>query len=320
LNIDEFSERICKPAANALANQLDVDGLALVNSTVYQAVGTPGTTPNTALLFLQAGQKLNEASAPIEDRSCMITPAATASSVDALKAIFNPQVTISEQYKRGMLAKDTLGFDFYMDQNIQSYQVGVQGGSGLSNGVNQTGQNIVTNGWTASVTNLLRAGDIITFAGVYACNPVSFQSTGSLKQFLVTAAVNSDSGGNATIPILGGSGIGVVASGPFQNICSSSSAALAGIPNASAITVLGAASTVSPSNVAYHKDAFVLGTAALPLPEGVDKAARATNPATGLSIRLVRAYDITNDLFPNRFDILYGYAAMYPELACRIQG
>lgn len=325
LNIDMFSERLIKPAANALLNQIDTDGLALVNSTVYQAVGTPGTTPNTALLYLQAGQKLNEAAAPLEDRSAVINAAATASSVDALKALYNPQVVISEQYKKGMLAKDTLGFDFYMDQNVASYQVGVQGGSGVTNGANQIGQSIVTNGWTASVTNLLRAGDIITFSGVYACNPVSFLSTGSLKQFLVTANCNSDSGGNCTIPILGGTGLGVVASGPFQNICNSASAPLAGIPNASAITVLGAANTVSPSNISYHKDAFVFACANLPVPQGVDlgqmtEAAGANDVTNGLSLRIVRAYDITNDLFPCRIDTLYGWATMYAELACRIQG
>ena len=87
-----------------------------------------------------------------------------------------------------------------------------------------------------------------------------------------------------------------------------------------AIVVLGTASTLYPQNMAFHKDAFVLGMADMPLPGGVDMASRVSDPDSGLSIRLVRAYDINNDTFPVRLDVLYGWKAVYPELACRIVG
>jgi hypothetical protein len=206
-----------------------------------------------------------------------------------------------------------LGMNFRMDQNVQSHTVGALGGVGISNcATAQTGANIITNNWTSSVTNLLLPGDVVTFANVYAVNPVSFQSTGSLKQFVVTSAVSS-SGGSATIPI----SPAIVTSGPYQNVT-------AGVAQSSAVLTFAAASTyantVTPVNVAYHRDAFCLGMADLGLPGGVEMAARASDPRAGMSLRVVRAYDIVNDQHPCRIDVLYGWQTIYQELACRIQG
>lgn len=317
LSIDEFSDRYLKPAINALGNKIDYDGLTLAtNGNIYNAVGTPGTTPSTALTYLQAMQKLDENSAPMDGmRSVVINPAAQACTVDALKGLFQSSEKIKEQYEKGRMG-DAFGFTFKMDQNVQSHQVGALGGSGIANcATAQSGASIITSGWSNSVTNLLTAGDIITFGtsgaanAVYNVNPVSFQSTGVLKQFVVNSTVSSNASGFATVSI----SPSLVASGPYQN-------ASQAILNSSAIVVLGAANTVSPCNIAYHRDAFVLGMADLYLPGGVEMAARASDPQSGLSLRIVRDYDINNDQNPCRVDVLYGWQAVYPELACRIQG
>jgi hypothetical protein len=197
------------------------------------------------------------------------------------------------------------GFDWYMDQNCPTHTVGAWIGAPLVNGV-QTGSSLITDGWTGSVTGLLKKGDIFTITGVYKVNPQSRQSTGSLMQFLVTQDVDSTSG-NATIPIYPA----IIPGGQFQNVDS------APADNAP-ITVLGAASTVSPQGLAFHQDAFTLACADLPLPRGVDMAARVSDKQLGLSIRMVRAYDISLDRFPCRLDVLVGWAALRPELACRI--
>jgi hypothetical protein len=49
-------------------------------------------------------------------------------------------------------------------------------------------------------------------------------------------------------------------------------------------------------------------------------AGRAADKKTGMSIRVVRQYTINNDAIPTRMDVLYGYASLYRELACRIAG
>lgn len=315
LNIDEFSDRYLKTAINALANQIDFDGMGqFVN--VANAVGTPGTTPNTFLLAAQANQKLNENAAPVDDmRSLVVNPAASATMTDALKGLFQSSEQIKQQYEKGMMGL-AAGFKWKMDQNVNSWVVGTQGGTPLSNGVNQTGATIAIDGWSNNITNVLRVGDVVTFAGVYAVNPVSFQTTGALKQFVVTASVNSNgSGQTATVGI----SPSVVVSGPYQNV-TGASGVLTGIPDNSAVTVLGSTAATGVANLAYHRDAFVLGMADLDLPGGVDMAARATDPEAGLSIRIVRAYDINNDTLPCRLDVLYGWQTVYPELACRFVG
>jgi hypothetical protein len=38
----------------------------------------------------------------------------------------------------------------------------------------------------------------------------------------------------------------------------------------------------------------------------------------GVSMRIVRAYDINNDKFPTRIDVLYGYKTVRPQLAARL--
>lgn len=316
LSVDQFGERYIKPALNAVVNGLDVDGLLNANATVFNSVGTPGTTPSAFITYAQSMQKLDENAAPMDGRrSLLINPAAQACTTDAFKGLFQSSEKITEQYERGRMGQ-AIGYEWGMDQNIQNHTVGALGGSGASDcATAQSGASIITNGWTASITNILQAGDIITFGtlgnsnAVLGVNPVSFASTASLKQFVVTSTVSSNAGGFVTIPV----SPSIVTSGPYQNVSQ-------GVPNSAAVTVVGAAGTVTPQNIAFHKDAFALGMADLELPEGVDWAARAVSKEIGISVRCVRAFDIVNDQFPLRLDILYGYVSIYPEWAVRIQG
>jgi hypothetical protein len=324
LSIDDFSKRIVRPAVASMANQIDNDGLAqYVN--INNFVGTPGSTPNALLTYAQGAQKLDENATPRDNyRSAVITPAMNAVLVDTLKGLFHEATSIEEQYESGLMGK-TIGFKFSMDQNCNTQTVGGASNilAGTVNGTaGQTGSSIVTTGWTHSV-NILNKGDIITFAGVYAVNPQSFQQYTSLAQWVVTANVSSDSSGNATIPIAGPDGNGIIISGPFQNA--------SGAPAASAVIQLYGASPVNVANGGYggsttpqalefHEDAFAMGCADLPLPGGVDMAYRINDKELGMSIRLVRAYDINTDRYPCRLDLLYGWTTLYPQLACRVVG
>ena len=75
---------------------------------------------------------------------------------------------------------------------------------------------------------------------------------------------------------------------------------------------------VSPQNIVMHRNAFTMAMADLELPEGVHFAGRASDKEIGLSMRVVRQYTINNDSIPTRVDVLYGWAPLYPELACRV--
>lgn len=315
LSLDMFAERFLKPAVATVANKVDFDGLTLAKNTTFNAVGTPGTVANALLTYLNAGVKLNNEGAPKdEDRSIILDAQAEATLVDAQKGYFNSQPDIAKQYRSGRMGF-AAGFDWAMSQNIIKHTNGALGGTPLVNGASQTGSSLITDGWTSAVANRLKQGDIFTIDGVYGVNPQNRQSTGVLKQFVVTADTSSDVSGNLTIPIyppINPPGVSATLT-QFQTVDS--------VPaNNAAITVMGSASVISTENIAYHRNAFTLGTADLEMPKGVDMAARVSDPDSGLSIRMVRAYDINNDRMPCRLDILYGWAAIYPELACRIRG
>jgi hypothetical protein len=308
LNIDDFSKRFIKPGLSTLANWIDYDVLQqYVN--FYNEIGTPGTTPNQALTYLQVGQRLHEEAVPFEDRYLFISPGMNATIVDALKGLFQSGEKIKEQYEKGMMGEG-LGFDWFLDQNVPTQTVGLQGGTPVVNSAGQNGASIGTSGWSNN-TQVLNAGDVISFAGVYAVNPQTRQSTGALRQFVVTANVQSNGAGVANIPISGPSGNGLITGGPWQNVTASPA-------NNAAVNVQGASAVKSSRGCAWHKDAITLAMADLVLPGGVDIAERASSKELGASFRLIRAYDINQDRFPFRGDVLYGAATLYPELGCRI--
>lgn len=309
LNIDDFSKRVVKPAIKAIANKVDFDA-TLLYQTIYNTIGTPGTIPNALLTYLQVNQRLTEEACPIDDRAIVITPAMEATIVDALKGLFNSQPKLKAQYEEGNMQSKSLGFQTWdFDQNLRTHTVGALGGSPVVNGANQTGASLITNAWTSAALTRLKKGDVFTIgtlaSGCVAVNPQNRQSTGALRQFVATTDGASDGSGNMTINI----SPSIVISGPFQNVSQAP-------PNSATINVLGAASTATPQALAFHPDAFMYASADLPMPDGVDM--KDQQNYKGVNIRLIRDYDINTDRLPTRTDTLYGFAALYPELACRL--
>lgn len=306
LDLDSFSKQVLQPQIAALANQIDLDGLMLYN-TVANAVGVPGTTTSDLETYLMAGVKLDNNAAPVDERrGIVLNPLTQAKTVNGLKGLFQSSTEIKSQYEKGKMGT-AAGFDWAMSQNIPVHTVGPLGGTPAVNGAGQTGSSLVTDGWTAAAGARLKKGDVFTIAGVFAVNPQSRLTTGELQQFVVTADVSSDASGNATIQIWPA----IVATGAMQTVTAAPA-------DGALLTVLGAAGTQTAVNLAYHEDAFTLVTADLPLPKGMDMASRASSKQVGLSIRFIRGYDITNDKFVSRLDVLYGWAALRPEHACRI--
>lgn len=307
LNIDDFSKRFVRKAVISLANEIDYDGLGQYIN-INNEVGTPGTPPATVDIYLNAQQILSDLACPLDERCIVISPRMNRAILNALTGFFNPQVKISEQYEKGLMTKDTLQADWWMDQNCRVQTVGPLGGAPtVSTTAGQTGSSVATISWTAAAAKRLSAGDVVTFAGCYAVNPQNRQTLSFLQQFVVTSDVSSDAGGAATIPI----SPSIITSGPFQN-CSAS-------PTASgAIVVQGAANTASQRGLLFHPDAFTFASADLPLYHGLDMGDRVTDEQLKISMRLIRQYDINTDRAPLRIDLLGGWATLYQELACRL--
>ena len=309
MQLDDFADRVLKPRISQLAASIDAD-VANAYKSVYASVGTPGTTPATSLVLLQAQQKLNEAAAGMSPRYATVNPAANAGLVEGLKGLFNPTSTISRQFKSGLMGEGVLGYDeINMSQSIKVHTCGTRAATGdLVNGTisTQGATTISIDGDSGSAT--VTVGDVFTVAGVYAVNPQTRESTGALQQFTVTA-VNTASGGAFTN----------IAVSPAMYTSAHALATIDAFPqDGAAVTFVGAPSTSYPQNLVYHKDAITFATADLLLPQGVDMASRAVH--NGISLRVVRQYDINNDRMPCRIDVLYGYGVIRPQMACRMWG
>ena len=310
LSLDMFSDRVLKPAVAAVANKIDFDGTSMAKFNTANIVGTPGTPPTSLLTYLTAQAYLDSEGAPRDGRrSCIIEPFTGATIVDSLKGLFVPNDRIGMQYSKGMMGRDSAGMNWKMDQNIAAQTFGTYTGTATIN--TSTDGGILTSGWAQTSTLTLsktgtftpNVGDTFTIANVFAVNPQNRQAYGSnkLRNFVVTAI----SGNSVTVSPA------VISAGQFQNVSIVS-------PGASAVTPFNATGAVSPQNIVMHKNAFTLATADLELPDGVHFAGRASDKDLGLSLRVVRQYTINNDSIPTRLDVLYGWAPLYPELACRV--
>ena len=323
LTLEQYSERYIKPAMITLAQTVDVAGAGLYSS-VWNSVGTPGTTPANYAAWAAANQRLTEMAVPTSDRRAIANPAAFHATAATLTTLNMPQMAMKawDSGEIGNLA----GFKTYESVNVRNHTVGIKSGTPLVNGASQNvtyaaskstyTQTLNTDGWTNSTTGIIKAGDVITIAGVYAVNPVPGEgSTGKsamsyLQQFVVTADADS---GASTGPAALTISPPIITSGPYQTV----SAAPA---DNAAITVLGTASTAYPQNLTFHKNAFALVTVPLEMPDGAAWKERATSEDDGLSLRIVKDYDIDSDDDVIRVDILYGWKAIYPDLAARLWG
>lgn len=300
LSIDEFSDRFIKPAVARIANKIDQDGMALVQ-LVPNTVGSPIELADTLRKYLAAGAKLDSEAAPRDDtRAVVISPTAQAGLVDNLKGLFNSVSEVSRQYQEGTMGK-TAGFKFSMDQNVMTHVNGTGTADPvIVNGAGQSGGFLQISG----LTGTLKKGDTFTVDGVFAVNPQSKQSTGLLRQFTVTQDVAAAGTFVDFSPVM-------ITSGSTQNVTAQPA-------NSAQLHFIGAASAQYELGVAFHKDAFTLVSADLPLPNGVDKAARVSDSQLGLSVRMISDYIIQTDQFVTRLDVLYGWALLRPELACKV--
>lgn len=358
LSMDRFRTRVLQPMMAAIANRVDSDGLYFAYQNTALSVGTPAVSPSAYKTFSDAAALLDFEACPDGPKYCILDPLSMSSATDGVKGLFNPQASIGQFVKKGQIARDFAGLDWYKDQNVVSFTTGAQGGTPaltantggafLTTGWAQSGQ-IQTNGWTNS-TGVIKVGDIIQIAGVFPANPQSRTQYGNaLKQFVVippfgytqnpigaaTPGLAFASGTltsgtfNASTGVYTSSGAGalsifikecVISGGQFQN-CVTTSA----FTSTSAITVNGAAagvnaSKVTPQGIVLHRNSTALAFADLPMPRGVHEAARVSDPDIGMSMRMVTQYTINNDALPTRCDVLYGYADLYTQLRARVFG
>jgi len=306
MQLDDFADRVLKPRISQLASSVDAD-VANVYSSIYQSVGSPGTTPATSYVLLQGKEKLQNMAVPTGEVYATVNPAANAGLVEGMKGFFNPTGTISKQFRTGMMGEGVLGYDeVNWSQSITSHTCGDWGTTiSVATTVSTQGSTSLAIQFTGS-SKTWNAGDVFTVDGVYAVNPQTRRSTGQLQQFVVTTATSGSSTATLTVS-------------PAMYTSANALATINAFPQQNAtITMLGTATYGYSQNLIYHKNAITFATADLVMPDGVDMAARKQH--NGISLRIVRQYDINNDRLPTRIDVLYGYSAIRAPIACRLWG
>lgn len=294
MNLDDFAERILEPAMSVLAANIEYDAINGMYKKIYNSVWNGGSAATLAKVL--AGRKiLQDALAPDGQRTALLNTQDNVDLVDALKGLFHDSKEVSKQYRDGFMGR-TAGFEFAENTLIPAFTRGGSNGAYLTNGAAQSGATLtVDTGATAP-----SEGDVITIAGVYAVHPETKVSTGVLHKFVIGSGATTTS-----FPI----SPAIVATGATQNVSNTAA-------DNSAVTFLGTASTAVGTSLLYHKNWATFATADLVMPNGVDWKAREV--MDGISIRIVRQYDINNDKFPCRLDVLYGYKELYPQHAVRL--
>lgn len=311
LDLWNFGEQVLEPAVATIANKIDYDGLQAAHLEVPNYVGTPAVVPTDLGTYIDAGVLLSNEAVPRGSmRNAVLSPQMEGTLINNLKTLFNSQEKVAAQYNSAEMGR-AVGLNFHMDQNVATHTVGALGGTPLVNGANQNGSSLITDGWTSAAAVRLKRGDIFTIADVYAVNPMSRQSTGALRQFVVTADASSDGSGNMTIPIFPA----ITASGAYQTVNA--------LPaDDAALLIFGHASSHANKQtiqgLAFHKDFITLAMVDLMIPRGVHMAKRASSSKLNIGIRVIQYYNGDFDKMITRLDVLYGWKVLRPEMAVRI--
>lgn len=304
LSLDDYSQRVLLPAMNTLAGTIATNVMQSVESASNLTFKGRNNADSTGTIatpdagtWLDAGAQLDMTATPRMNskgmRKAILDPRTQARTVTSLAGLFNNQQKIGQQYKTGEMGMDTLGLDWGVDQTVIKHTNGTYSAGAVS-GAGQTGSTLTT----AAITGTFNKGDVIVIAGVFGTNPVTKQSTGELRQFTVTANVAT---GATAIPIYPAIIPGNIAYGTVT--ASPASGAL--------ITLVGGAGVTFRKNFVMDPMAITMATADLELPRGVHEAYRESYD--GVSLRFITGYDVINDNFVSRFDVLYGWANIRPE-------
>lgn len=307
LSLDDYSQRILAPAVNRLAAGVAVSIMGNIQGAsnfVQNTDASSNMISPSAGTWLAAGAILDKNGAPRNDRFIVMDPLTQARTVTSLMGLFNPQAKISEQYIRGTITVDTLGFDWGMDQTVQMQTAGAYGAPPTVAGANQTGSTLTISALAGPVT----AGQIFTISGVNGVNRVNKTSTGSLQQFVVTQAAIAGATTLSIYPPITPPSAGPTEV-PFQTVTAS--------PAAGANIVFAVPASASyRQNFAYYSEAVTMATAELELPRGVHEAARETYD--GISLRMITDYAVLSDAFITRLDILFGSVLLRPEWVVKV--
>lgn len=320
MSIDDYSEIILAPMINNLAGKVAqvviteatlaaCNYVSNVDATVApNAVSATGAIINvTSRQFLRANAAIDNNSGDMMTRRMVNDPVTDADTTQSLQGLLNPATEISAQFRTGMM-KSGLGFErWFRDQTVLNFTAGTFSAGGTVNGANQ-GQAAAASAITVNaITGTLKQGDIITFAGVNACNRVTKADLGFLRQFVVTGAVAN-----------GGTSIGIYPALVSQDINNNDQqyqTVIASPANGAATMLVCQSGETYHRCLAFVQKAITMATADLVMPtKAVEEVARANYDGVGM--RILTDYLPGSDQLATRIDVLFGSKTLRGEWLC----
>lgn len=304
----------------SIAQTIDTLAAQWATYNTNNIVGALGVNPIAMSTYNSARARLVQNACPpgAQNQEMIISPDMQVSIGSALATVFNPQQTVSDVFDDGVLGKGA-GFGKWRESvSTITTTADTWAAAVTINAAGQSG-NILTVACTTGDT--FTRGTVFNIAGVYNVNPQTRQSTGTLKQFVLTQnTVGAGSVATLTFnqPIVGP---GVTPTdAQYQNVDS--------LPaNGAALTMFPGTTLpngkVGMNGLAINRAAFALVGVKLAAPEtgGGIVSKQAIDPQTGLNVRFVRAWDNIQSRWTNRYDVAFGFGNLYPDnAAVRVLG
>jgi len=306
IQLKNYLKRVVKPAVSRIAQDVEVKMLEKATDAVYNSIGTAGSNTYNTATILAAKARLTKGTAPFGDRFLLLESTSMADAVNARKGLFQSSTDIAKQYKNGYVGRAD-GFEWMESELLNSHENGNDVAFEVRTTVSTEGAtDIVVEGLTTT-TGTVKKGTVFTVAGVYAVNPITKVQQEHLQQFVVVDDETADGSGYATLTV--SPAMYTSASDGLQNI--------SGFPtDGDAITPVGSASTAYTQGLAYHKDFARMVSCPLVMPTKAEFAAQET--VNGITIAIIRDFDINTRKMITRLDYLGGIAVDRPEFATRL--
>ena len=183
-NIDDLNRIFIEPAAVALAEKINSDGLMLYKDIPYYC-GEAGTTPNSLAAFADARKVLNKNKAPQSQRRGVWDPEADAAFTQ-IPALVNAEKSGTTQALREGAIGRVFGIDNYMSQAVKVHAGGSAAGELMTSAQAAKGATSIAVDGATAATATVKKGDLITVYGQqFVCTEdVTFSSNaGTIKVY-----------------------------------------------------------------------------------------------------------------------------------------
>jgi hypothetical protein len=312
---DDFSSKYIEPAVSVLVSGIEADFLEFATKQTYNLVGTAGNAINSITVPALARARLNKCLAPKDNRSIQVDSSVMAAIVGGTPTYFNPANDVSKAFREGFFSRTQMA-DFYENERVWTMTTGDDAAGAIDTAADGEYSQGMTSINIDALGTTLYAGQVFTWADMYACHPETKQPYPYLQQFVITAAPTV-AGNEATVTF----SPAIYTTGARKNVCTNTGADITlthAAQNNKVVTFVGAVSSSYIQTLMYQKEAFQFVTADLPLMDDAHKCMRKAKD--GLSIRVWQGSDIVNGELLMRLDIMYGWAALNPQWACRLIG